>query len=629
MGTNCDMPVTCSGAVAPANGSVSASSATFGNSVTYSCDMGYTLNGTAVSTCQADGTFATPAPTCSPSPCSPNLVAPANGSVTPTMGTTGTVATYSCNGGYALNGNATTTCQADGMWSGTAPTCTLIMTGCTPDPCVNSMTGCMPVGATGYTCGTCDPGWTGTNCSTPVTCSGATAPANGSVSASSATFGNTVTYTCDSGYTLMGNATATCQANGTFTGPAPTCAPVSCGAPPVVTDAGTPTVSGGAGGGNSDTFGATAAYTCNTGYTLNGANPTCGANGMWGAAPTCAPINCGTPPVVANAGTPTVSGGDGGGSTDTYGATAAYTCNTGFTKNGTDPTCGASGAWGTAPTCTSSSCGKYTDVIYHISGTFTISQAPIAAADGTENVGTHPNTPKFQGAGDTSPFSTATFTQGMVRLRFTNDATGNPTAGPVWLVEQYFPIYFTQTVSLGILGSGTLTAGVDASVGMLASGTANCGAGGTACTNVKPTISRPCTDNASGTLAGTTITWGACAPVPNGMTSWNYANGEAAMGAGCATGFSQWGNVQCSGSGTICGAVPAAELGDSFQTWNQILATATFSSTNYKTATFTMPAVQIPNATNDTETQIAITKSTVVTTVCGSTPGTDLVCNIQ
>ncbi len=296
MGTNCDMPVSCTGAAAPANGTVSASSATVGNSVTYGCDTGYTLMGTAVSVCQADGTFATPAPTCAPSPCSPNLVAPANGSVTPAMGTTGTVATYSCNAGYSLTGNATQICQSSGTWSGTAPTCTLVTTGCTPDPCVNSMTGCMTVGATGYTCGTCDAGWTGTNCSTPVTCSGATAPANGAVSAPSATFGNTVTYTCNNGYTLTGTATATCQASGTFTGPAPTCAPLSCGAPPVVANAGAPTVSGGDGGGSTDTFGATATYTCNTGYTLNGANPTCGATGTWGTAPTCAPISCGAPP---------------------------------------------------------------------------------------------------------------------------------------------------------------------------------------------------------------------------------------------------------------------------------------------------------------------------------------------
>jgi hypothetical protein len=332
--------------------------------------------------------------------------------------------------------------------------------------------------------------------------------------------------------------------------------------------------------------------------------------------------------VVANAGAPTVSGGAGGGNTDTFGATAAYTCNAGFAKNGADPTCGTTG-WSAAPSCTQSSCGTYTDVIYDISGTFSISQAPVAAANGSANVGsTHPNTPAFQGAGDTSPFSTGTFTQGVLRLRFTNDAAGNPTAGPVSLVEQYFPIYFAQTVS--VLGqTATLTFGVDTSVGMLASGIANCGAGGTACTNVKPALSRPCVNNASGAISGTTLTWDACTPLPNGMTNWNYADGEGATGPGCATGFTQWGNIKCAGSALICSNFPASELGDSFQTWNQALGTATFTSTNYKTATFAMGPIQIPNATGNTETTIAITKSTVVTTQCGSTPGTDLVCDVQ
>jgi cytosine/adenosine deaminase-related metal-dependent hydrolase len=80
------------------------------------------------------------------------------------------------------------------------------------------------VGATGYTCGTCDAGWSGANCDVPITCSGATAPTNGTVSAPSTTFGLSVTYGCNAGFTLTGSATATCQAGGTFTGPAPTCA---------------------------------------------------------------------------------------------------------------------------------------------------------------------------------------------------------------------------------------------------------------------------------------------------------------------------------------------------------------------------------------------------------------------
>ena len=53
-----------------------------------------------------------------------NLTDPANGSVNHTAGTTfGENATYSCNTGYNLVGNSTSTCQAIGNWSGSAPAC--------------------------------------------------------------------------------------------------------------------------------------------------------------------------------------------------------------------------------------------------------------------------------------------------------------------------------------------------------------------------------------------------------------------------------------------------------------------------------------------------------------------------
>jgi hypothetical protein len=91
--------------------------------------------------------------------------------------------------------------------------------------------------------------------------------------------------------------------------------------------------------------------------------------------------------------------------------------------------------------------------------------------------------------------------------------------------------------------------------------------------------------------------------------------------------YNGWGNAECVGN--LCTFFPPAELGDGYQTWNQVLATFTFSSTNYKTATFTMPPTELPNGTGQSVTTLSITSSSVVTTQCGSTPGTDLVCNIQ
>ncbi len=35
----------------------------------------------------------------------------------------GTVATFTCDTGYTLNGGTTRTCGSDGVWSGSAPVC--------------------------------------------------------------------------------------------------------------------------------------------------------------------------------------------------------------------------------------------------------------------------------------------------------------------------------------------------------------------------------------------------------------------------------------------------------------------------------------------------------------------------
>ena len=55
-------------------------------------------------------------------------------------------------------------------------------------------------------------------------CDALSDPANGQVShTAGTTFGQTATYSCNTGYNLVGDSTRTCQATGAWSGSAPTC----------------------------------------------------------------------------------------------------------------------------------------------------------------------------------------------------------------------------------------------------------------------------------------------------------------------------------------------------------------------------------------------------------------------
>ena len=59
---------------------------------------------------------------------------------------------------------------------------------------------------------------------TVVDCSTLTRPANGQVShTAGTTFGQTATYSCDTGFNLVGNSIRTCEATGLWSGSTPTC----------------------------------------------------------------------------------------------------------------------------------------------------------------------------------------------------------------------------------------------------------------------------------------------------------------------------------------------------------------------------------------------------------------------
>ena len=59
---------------------------------------------------------------------------------------------------------------------------------------------------------------------TAVNCGTLSNPANGQVShTAGTTYGQTATYSCNTGYDLMGNSPRTCQSTRSWSGSAPTC----------------------------------------------------------------------------------------------------------------------------------------------------------------------------------------------------------------------------------------------------------------------------------------------------------------------------------------------------------------------------------------------------------------------
>ena len=178
----CLLPVVdCGSPGIPQNGQVDVDDTAFRSVATYSCDEGYELVGEASRVCGSDGEWSESIPSCRPVNCGdPGGIM--NGDVFVLGTTLNSVARYSCRRGYLLVGVKVITCLAVGRWSSGLPRC---------DP---------------IDCG--DPG----------------TPLNGKLQLSAGTKLNSVVrYSCSVGYVLMGATERVCQAGGTWSASLPTC----------------------------------------------------------------------------------------------------------------------------------------------------------------------------------------------------------------------------------------------------------------------------------------------------------------------------------------------------------------------------------------------------------------------
>ncbi|XP_014892814.1 CUB and sushi domain-containing protein 1-like, partial [Poecilia latipinna] len=308
----------CSPPNNPVNGTVhSLTGSKLGSTLRFNCDHGFRLIGQTSATCtrtaQGIHQWNAPVPLCQVMSCG-MPVAPVNGSIVGQDFSLGARVTYQCNPGFRLAGPLTTSvvCQESGRWSPIeAPP------RCVPVTCADISHSAVEHGRWRLIYGTQNQ------------------------------YDAIMMLVCDPGYYYRGQRIIRCQANGTwnYPDPRPVCDIISCG------DLGTPP--NGHKIGTLTVYGATAIFSCNTGYTLVGSRVReCMSNGLWsGTQVQCLAGHCGTPDPIVN--------GQIIGENFNFRGSVVYQCNPGFRLIGVSVRiCEQDHRWsGNTPVCVPITCG--------------------------------------------------------------------------------------------------------------------------------------------------------------------------------------------------------------------------------------------------------------------------------
>uniref|UniRef100_A0A8C6KRM5 CUB and Sushi multiple domains 1 n=1 Tax=Nothobranchius furzeri TaxID=105023 RepID=A0A8C6KRM5_NOTFU len=341
---------------------LSGNMAEFGSVVMLECSTGFYLSvGHRTLRCLANGTWEGSDDPATLISCG-ELPSPPFGTKLGTLTTFGATAIFMCNHGYTLVGSHVRECGADGLWSGAETRC--LAGHCdSPDPIVNGhisgdgssyrdtvvyqcMLGYRLIGTSVRICQQ-DHRWSGTTpVCVPITCGHPGNPANGRTNGSEFNLNDVVNFTCNKGYILSGNARAQCRLNGQWSSPLPVCKVVNCSDPGHVENG---VRQSGLRYPEVFSYGVTVAIHCKRGfYLLGSAVLTCQHNGLWDRPiPRCLAISCGDPGVPPNA---VVSGTQSW----TYGSVLQYSCLPGGVLVGnTTRHCQEDGTWsGAPPYCT-------------------------------------------------------------------------------------------------------------------------------------------------------------------------------------------------------------------------------------------------------------------------------------
>lgn len=394
-------PIQCPRPKKILNGKYSFTNCHYGQTVRYSCDRGFQLQGEEILRCLETGEWSTEVPSCKAINCQPPQPIE-NGFVEGADYSYGAMVIYSCVPGFQLSGLAMQTCEESG-WSSSTPSC--LPTDCGLPPHIDfgeyvqvrhgerrseqesvtespsllhmlladnlkdfksSLKEDSAMQLTTFLFGTIilytcysgyellgnpvlacqeDGAWNGTApACISIECTLLSPPENGFLHFTENTLGSAVQYTCKPGFMLVGSDTRLCLPSRQWSSTAPYCKEITCNSP-------TQLMNGNIRGENY-TYGSVVYYECDPGYQLNG--PTerrCQENQKWGGSePICIPVLCSPPPVLEN--------GQVTGEEYTFQRHTEYSCNEGFLLHGDSiRVCLANGSWsGIAPVCKAVTC---------------------------------------------------------------------------------------------------------------------------------------------------------------------------------------------------------------------------------------------------------------------------------